>query len=129
VGDTAGVAWFKRVCEAQGVAAPGAFRSLLASLSPELLKGPFNHIARSEVGLSQDWYDVQCWPEGERAAMVAPAEAAAAKGRGEDPAAGASAGAVGAAAVTAGVIDGAGLEELRRRLALMLDTEAAAAAL
>lgn len=130
------MAWFKRVCGAQGVAAPAAFRSLLSSLSPELLKGPFNHAARSEVGLSQEWYDVQCWPEGARAGMVAPAAAAAAKGRGQrrggdEAGAAAEAGGGQPAETPAGLggLGGEGLEQLRRRLELMLDTEAAAAAL
>ncbi|WIA40303.1 hypothetical protein OEZ86_013674 [Tetradesmus obliquus] len=43
-----GVVWFGRLCSAQGVAPPEAFRAWLAALAPELLKGPFNHEERQQ---------------------------------------------------------------------------------
>jgi hypothetical protein len=62
--------------------AQAAFRGWLADLGPDLLKGPFNHDARQEVGLPRDWYDVQQWPAELQQGMVSPKEAAAARGRG-----------------------------------------------
>ncbi|KAI8466191.1 MAG: hypothetical protein J3K34DRAFT_387568 [Monoraphidium minutum] len=121
-----GVGWFKRVCAATGAPPPPSFRALLAALSPELLKGPFNHEARAEVGLPREWYDPAAWPPAAAAALVPPAQAAAAKGRGA-PAGGAGGGGGPGAAAGVGGLGGAGLEELRRRLELMLETEAAAA--
>jgi hypothetical protein len=62
--------------------AQDAFRGWLADLGPDLLKGPFNHEARQEVGLPRDWYDVQQWPAELQQGMVSPKAAAAARGRG-----------------------------------------------
>lgn len=47
----AGVVWFGRLCAALGVDPPSCFRSWLAALGPELLKGPFNHEERQQVGM------------------------------------------------------------------------------
>ena len=152
-----GVAWFKRVCLALARPPADEYRSLLAALAPELLKGPFNHAAREEVGLARDYYDLSAWPAAARAAAVPPAVAAAAKGRAAPLAAGGGGGecsssggstapeaaaaaavaaaegaAAAAAAAAAAGVGGASkqqdLEELRRRLWRMLETEAAAAA-
>ena len=118
------------MCAAQGGPPPApAFRKIVASLAPELLKGPFDHAGRAEVGLGREYYDLSAWPPAEAAAAVPPAAAAAAKGRA--PAGGGAAAGItggGAAAPAAAVGDGGqGLDELRRRLELMLESEAAAA--
>ena len=57
-----GVAWFTRLCFALGSEPGAVFRGWLNALCPELLKGPFNHDARREVGLQEDWYDKDQWP-------------------------------------------------------------------
>uniref|UniRef100_A0A383W2U5 Uncharacterized protein n=1 Tax=Tetradesmus obliquus TaxID=3088 RepID=A0A383W2U5_TETOB len=77
-----GVVWFGRLCSAQGVAPPEAFRAWLAALAPELLKGPFNHEERQQVGLQREWYDVSAWPQQLQQQLVKPAVAAAARGKG-----------------------------------------------
>ncbi|GFH30336.1 uncharacterized protein HaLaN_29170, partial [Haematococcus lacustris] len=41
-----GVAWFKRVCDALDLQAVQLFRHQVSALSPDLLKGSFNHVAR-----------------------------------------------------------------------------------
>ncbi|CAD7700944.1 unnamed protein product [Ostreobium quekettii] len=59
-----GVAWFTRVCDALGEDPGCVFRAELAALCPDLLKGPFNHEAREEVGLQRGWYDRGSWVDG-----------------------------------------------------------------
>lgn len=58
-----GVAWFRAVCGAIGVDPATRFAQTLTSLCPDLLKGPFNHEAREEVGLAREWYDQELWPK------------------------------------------------------------------
>ncbi|KAF5835194.1 hypothetical protein DUNSADRAFT_7784 [Dunaliella salina] len=77
-----GIAWFKRVCLAMGVEVPDIFRAHVSELCPELLKGPFHHAARQEVGLKRDMYDITSWPEAAAKAIMPPTEAAWLRGRG-----------------------------------------------
>jgi len=78
-----GVAWFERICAALGASSAATYRHWLASLAPDLLKGPFNHAARAEVGLSRELYDVGVWPEDDAKAVVPPAAAAGARQMGQ----------------------------------------------
>ncbi|KAL6747567.1 hypothetical protein V8C86DRAFT_1819161 [Haematococcus lacustris] len=57
-----GVAWFKRVCDALDLQAVQLFRHQVSALSPDLLKGSFNHVARQRVGLDRALYDTSMWP-------------------------------------------------------------------
>jgi len=77
-----GIAWFKRVCLAMGVEVPDIFRAHVSELCPELLKGPFHHAARQEVGLARDMYDITAWPEAAAKAIMPPTQAAWLRGRG-----------------------------------------------
>eukprot|EP00775_Hariotina_reticulata_P012203 gene12203-12340_t len=77
-----GVIWFTRLCAALAMDPPTTFRSWLTALAPELLKGPFNHPARQEVGLQRSWYDMTQWPPEMTTGLVLPAVAAAARGKG-----------------------------------------------
>ena len=43
------------MCAAKGVDTGETFKALLHSLAGGLSKGPFNHKARAEVGLEQEW--------------------------------------------------------------------------
>ena len=53
----AGTFWFRRICAALGEGEPGTlFRGWLAALCPELSSGHFNHAARLQAGLEQDWW-------------------------------------------------------------------------
>jgi hypothetical protein len=82
VSSSAGVVWFQRVCCALGHSPAATYRSWLAAISPDLLKGPFNHGARQEVGLPRSYYDVNQWPQELQQQMVSPKEAAVARGEG-----------------------------------------------
>ncbi|CAN4117571.1 unnamed protein product [Withania somnifera] len=50
-----GIFWFILVCEKLGRTPCTTFRDLLEEYNLEL-KGPFNHLARDETGLPQEWY-------------------------------------------------------------------------
>lgn len=56
-----GVAWFRAICEALEFDAGQTFKEALQRLCPDLLKPPFNHEAREEVGLQREWYDPSLW--------------------------------------------------------------------
>lgn len=59
-----GVYWFKALCAAEGIEDPGdVFRETLDRLCPDLLRAPFNHDAREEVGLLREWYDASLWSQ------------------------------------------------------------------
>lgn len=60
------------------------YRGWLRSLCPDLLKGPFNHEARGEVGLPRHWYDVDQWPEKAQQGMRKPQQASRAYYQGKD---------------------------------------------
>lgn len=63
-----GVFWFRQLCDGAGLDPKLAFPLTVKSLCPDLLKGPFHHRAREEVGLARSWYDSSCWcPEVETA--------------------------------------------------------------
>ncbi len=64
-----GVAWFSGVCSALDVPGAQTYRRWLACLCPDLLKGPFNHASRAEVGMPRDWYDISSWPTHDREAI------------------------------------------------------------
>lgn len=52
-----GVSWFKALC-ATIDAEPGEhFTKEITELCPDLLRPPFHHAAREEVGLVRSWYD------------------------------------------------------------------------
>lgn len=48
------------------------FRSQVAQINPDasLLKGPYNHEHRQEVGIPRDWYDIQEWPEAQQELLL-----------------------------------------------------------
>ncbi|KAK9805659.1 hypothetical protein WJX72_010644 [[Myrmecia] bisecta] len=71
-----GVAWFRRICSALEADPGTSFRVLLSELCPNLLKGPFNHETRVEVGLEQSWYDPSMWPANTPAALTQPGQGA-----------------------------------------------------
>jgi len=56
-----GVYWFRWLCDEASLDPHVAFPLTVKSLCPDLLKGPFHHSAREEVGLSRAWYDSSCW--------------------------------------------------------------------
>jgi len=60
-----GIAWFVRICDAVGIAEDmygTAFREAMDACGMlGVLRPPFNHPARQEVGLPQDWYDPALW--------------------------------------------------------------------
>lgn len=58
-----GVTWFNTMCLALECDPGDAFRTTLNTLCPDLLKAPFNHEKRQEVGLQRDWYDKSMWPQ------------------------------------------------------------------
>ncbi|KAL9244466.1 hypothetical protein vseg_018241 [Gypsophila vaccaria] len=51
-----GVYWFVSVCQKMGRVPCSTFKDLLEEYDL-ILKGPFNHSARSEAGLPRHWYD------------------------------------------------------------------------
>ena len=50
-----GCFWFQSLCQALDVSESHTFRSLLSELCPDMQNGNFNHKARQEAGLQQDW--------------------------------------------------------------------------
>lgn len=52
-----GVTWFSVVCQALGLDVGAEYKHLMALYAPGLLKAPFNHARRQEVGLLREWYD------------------------------------------------------------------------
>lgn len=65
-----GVSWFVWLCQLLGQEPGEQFRSQLAQLCPDLLKGPFNHPERELVGLQRQWYDTSLWDESSREQAV-----------------------------------------------------------
>lgn len=61
-----------QVCEAVGKDSSTWFRSQVATINPDasLLKGPYNHKHRQEVGIPRDWYDIKEWPEDDKAMLL-----------------------------------------------------------
>jgi hypothetical protein len=61
-----------QVCDAVGKDSSTWFRSLVAKINPDasLIKGPYNHAHRQDVGIPRDWYDIQEWPEADRAMLL-----------------------------------------------------------
>lgn len=61
-----------QVCEALGKDSSSWFRSQVSKINPDasLLKGPYNHEHRQEVGIPRDWYDIQEWPEDDKARLL-----------------------------------------------------------
>ena len=51
----AGVYWYSRICQALEVDAGPTFRKCIQALTPDVLKGPFNHTGRAAAGLPQSW--------------------------------------------------------------------------
>lgn len=56
-----GVNWFLSVSQRLGMNPEMLYRGWVSSISPELLKGPFNHEARQAVGFKREWYDMGLW--------------------------------------------------------------------
>lgn len=52
----AGVRWFRALCEARALAPGPTFAKLVQERFAGALKGPFNHVARAQAGLSRDFY-------------------------------------------------------------------------
>ncbi|CAG9467607.1 unnamed protein product [Pedinophyceae sp. YPF-701] len=67
-----GVSWFVRVCDALGERDYGeAFRAdMRAAGLVDVLRGPFNHGARAEVGMDRAWYDKEMWGHDEAGACI-----------------------------------------------------------
>ncbi|GMH43850.1 hypothetical protein BSKO_11784 [Bryopsis sp. KO-2023] len=59
-----GVSWFLRVSHMLDLQPDEVYKGWLEHISPELLKGPFNHGSRNEVGFRREWYDKGMWREG-----------------------------------------------------------------
>lgn len=51
----AGVYWYSRICRALNIDPGPTFRACIQALTPDVLKGPFNHKGRSAAGLPQNW--------------------------------------------------------------------------
>ena len=101
---------------------PGpSFQKLLLTLTPGLLKGPYNDAERQEVGLPQQWYFTALWEPDLRQAA---AEALAAAERGGQPAPLPASMRSGTA--LAPVREPEKLRQLAARLAAVLDLELAA---
>lgn len=62
-----GVHWFKAICKSLGDDSKHVFINTLTELCPDLLRPPFNHDARSLVGLPREYYDETSWEEESRA--------------------------------------------------------------
>lgn len=60
------------MCEAVGKDSSTWFRSQVAKINPDasLLKGPYNHEHRQEVGIPRDWYDITEWPEADKSMLL-----------------------------------------------------------
>lgn len=116
-----GVAWFSRICAALGVEPGPSFQKLLLTLTPGLLKGPYNDAERQEVGLPQQWYFTALWEPDLRQAA---AEVLAAAERGGQPAPLPASMRSGTA--LAPVREPEKLRQLAARLAAVLDLELAA---
>lgn len=60
------------MCEAVGKDSSTWFRSQVAKINPDasLLKGPYNHEHRQEVGIPRHWYNIQEWPEADKAMLL-----------------------------------------------------------
>lgn len=61
-----GVYWFNAICRSVGDDSKGVFIQTLTELCPDLLRAPFNHHARSSVGLPRDYYDETLWDDDAR---------------------------------------------------------------
>jgi hypothetical protein len=61
-----------QVCDALGKDSSSWFRSQVAKINPDasILKGPYNHAHRQEVGIPRDWYDIQEWPEADKERLL-----------------------------------------------------------
>ena len=60
---TVGTYWFTKLCGALQLDESTTFRSCLKSRCPDMLAGNYNHAARSNAGLQQEWYDRSSWPD------------------------------------------------------------------
>lgn len=56
-----GVSWFLRVSKMLELKPQELYKGWVSHISPQLLKGPFNHKARCEVGFQREWYDRSLW--------------------------------------------------------------------
>ncbi|KAK9791179.1 hypothetical protein WJX73_009517 [Symbiochloris irregularis] len=56
-----GVYWYSRICKALSMDPGPTFRACIQTLTPDVLKGPFNHEGRSAAGLPRSWYDASMW--------------------------------------------------------------------
>lgn len=52
-----GVSWFTALCAVVGVDPGEQFQREISDLCPDLLRPPFHHVAREEVGMVREWYD------------------------------------------------------------------------
>ena len=61
-----GTYWFGAICGALEQDAQSVFVDTLTTLTPELLRPPFNNEAREAVGLPRSYYDENLWSESDR---------------------------------------------------------------